>query len=174
MLLPYKILIGFTLVVGAYAAHVVVANRAISAAHKQGQNEIMVQWKLAAAASKEAVESLRATSQLKIDIAEKQAAVARAQIVYKDKIIYKEVRVNVPTNLPMLPYGFRLQHDNAATGSGNSKALVDSAGHPNGAPVAPYVVAETITENYASARYDKQRLKELQDVVRNSGCFTIQ
>lgn len=85
-----------------------------------------------------------------------------------NRIITEQVKVYVPTTLDLLPGGFRLQHDSAATGK-----TIDDSSATTAAPVAPETVASTITENYESHRAIADDLEEMQQIARESGCFLI-
>lgn len=111
-------------------------------------------------------ETLRLASQHKINrIDAAGAAKARKQAPIDQSILAK-AETNVPTTLPLLPPGFRVQHDSAATGEEISNPSAADA-----APVAPVTVAKTITRNYTSARVNAADLEELQAIIRASGCF---
>lgn len=111
-------------------------------------------------------ETLRLAGQHKINTIETKH-VAKAEKQAKiDRNISDKVEINVPSTLPLLPGSFRLQHDSAATGK-----EIDDSRAADASPVAPRTVARTVTGNYESAREDKERLEELQAIVRASGCF---
>jgi hypothetical protein len=114
-------------------------------------------------------ETLRLAGQHKINTIETKY-VAKAEKQAKiDRNISDKVEQNVPSTLPLLPGSFRVQHDAAATGE-----ETDDSRTADAAPVAPRAVATTITRNYESARSDKERLEEMQAIVRASGCFEIE
>jgi hypothetical protein len=86
---------------------------------------------------------------------------AQERVVYRD--IIREVPKYVPSDLPMLPGGFRVLHDAAATG----RALPEDgdSSRVDAAAVSPQDVAGTVTDNYASCRADQERLRALQEVI---------
>jgi hypothetical protein len=114
-------------------------------------------------------ETLRLAGQRKINTIETKYVVRAEKQAKVDRTISDKVEQNVPSTLPLLPGSFRVQHDAAATGQ-----EVDDSRAADAAPVAPRTVAGTITRNYESARSDKERLEEMQAIVRASGCFEFE
>lgn len=114
-------------------------------------------------------ENNRLLAQSRINKIDRAGAAKAKKQATIDQTILDKVETNVPTTLPMLPGSFRVQHDAAASGQEN-----DNTGAADAAPVAPRTVAKTVTRNYADARSDKERLEELQAIVRASGCFDIE
>lgn len=87
---------------------------------------------------------------------------AQERVVYRD--IIKEIPSYVPSDLPVLSGDFRVLHDAAARGS-----ALPEPGDPSradAATVKPQDLAVTVTDNYASCRFDQERLRALQEVVR--------
>lgn len=114
-------------------------------------------------------ETLRLAGQHKINQIDRTFVAKTEKQAKVDRTISDKVEQNVPSTLPLLPGSFRVQHDAAATGE-----EIDDSRTADAAPVAPRTVASTITRNYKSARSDKERLAELQEVVRASGCFELE
>lgn len=87
---------------------------------------------------------------------------AEERVVYRD--ILKEVPVYVSSDLPVLPAGFRVLHDAAATG----RALPETGNPPStdAAAVTPQDLARNLAENYARCREGQGRLEALQGVVK--------
>lgn len=75
--------------------------------------------------------------------------------------IVKETPVYVPLSDPPVSGGFRVLHDAAALGQ-----LPDPARLPDAAPAAAQDVARTVAENYGTCRADQERLRGLQEWVR--------
>lgn len=106
-------------------------------------------------------EKARISQQEEINkVAQDYAAKAKKERIVTRTII-KEVDKHVPDTLPMLPAGFRLHHDAAATGQ-----EINDTARVNGSPIAPKDVAHTVAENYANCRYDQGRLEALQGIVK--------
>lgn len=114
-------------------------------------------------------ETLRLASQIKINKIDKVSVAKTEKQTVIDRKIQDKVETNVPSTLPLLPGSFRVQHDAAATGE-----EIDDSSAADAAPVAPRSVAGTITHNYKSARGDKERLEEIQAIIRASGCFDFE
>lgn len=114
-------------------------------------------------------ETLRLAAQKRINTIDSKGAARTKKQAATDQSLLAKVETNVPNTLPLLPGSFRVQHDADATG----EEIVDSR-TADARPVAPKDVARTVSANYADARSDKERLRELQAIVRASGCFDLE
>jgi hypothetical protein len=87
---------------------------------------------------------------------------AQDRVLYRD--IIKEVPIYVPSDLPVLSGSFRVLHDAAASG----RALPDAgdSSRTDAATVTAQELAVTLVDNYAACREDQERLRALQEVVR--------
>jgi len=101
---------------------------------------------------------------------------ARVVTVYRDKLVpVKVVEASIPQQVEVikrekpdcvLPPAFRLLHDSSATGSPQASP----AGSADAAAEVPCdVAAETIARNYIAAREDQERLRALQEWIRQTG-----
>ncbi len=129
--------------------------------HANGANGVQVQWQAERIQQEQAAEATRLAHQEEIDGLAKGFALKAAKQRVITQTITREVDKYVPNTLPMLPGGFRVLHDAAATGQ-----EIDDSGRADAFPVAPKDVAATVAENYAECRYDQARLEALQAVVR--------
>jgi hypothetical protein len=98
------------------------------------------------------------------------AELAKAAVVEVEKIrtvtsvIRERVEVYVPSDTPDLPAGWRVLHDAAATGrEPDPSASVGT----DAAPVSAKDAAETVAENYGACREDQERLRLLQQYVKD-------
>lgn len=137
-------------------------------AYVMGGDAVMVDWQAEKAQQEQQAENNRLLAQAEINKIDSKGASKAKKQAEKDQSIIDKVERNVPNSLPLLPGSFRLQHDSAATGE-----EIDDSGATAGAPVAPKDVAKTLSFNYADARSDKERLSELQEIVKASGCFDL-
>lgn len=127
-----------------------------------GRHHVQVLWDADVVAKEAQAETLRLSRQGNIDrVSSKlQAKVTKARVVVKT--IIKEIDHYVPITDPVLSSGFRLLHDAAATGE-----APDDTRRATSTPVTSATVARTITDNYSSCNYDKQRLEALQEIVKS-------
>lgn len=109
------------------------------------------------------------THKLKTDfrVLDTQRAEREAIHTQKDIVITKEViryvQVTPAANRVVLPGTWRLSHDASATGEpAGAGPYVDGASDP----VEDAAALETVSDNYKACRYDKRRLKDLQDRYR--------
>jgi hypothetical protein len=94
----------------------------------------------------------------------KSAAVETEKIRVVTSVIRERVEVYVPSDTPDLPAGWRVLHDAAATGREPDPS---ATGGPDATPVPAKTAAETVAENYGSCREDQERLRLLQQYVRD-------
>jgi hypothetical protein len=107
-----------------------------------------------------AAEAMRVLQQEGIDNVSSTFAAKAAKDRVITQTIIKEVDRYVPNSLPMLPGDFRLQYNASVTG-----IPVDDSSRADALPVTPQDVARTDAENFASCRYDKERVEALQAVI---------
>ena len=133
---------------------------------KAGRAEVRVEWdaeRRTALASQ--LSSIQSQQQVVNRTMTKYVAkAAQERMVYRDLV--REVEHYVPSDLVVLPGGFRVLHDAAATGS----ALPDAAdtGGADAAAVRPEDLADTLIVNYEECRGDRARLRALQEVLQSS------
>lgn len=84
------------------------------------------------------------------------------------KTITKRIPQYVPTTLPLLPAGFRLVHDAAATGV----LIPESASGAVGEPVSPQDVASTVSDNYAGCRANADLLDKWAEWAAKEAAVT--
>jgi hypothetical protein len=94
----------------------------------------------------------------------KSAAVETEKIKVVTSVIRERVEVYVPSDTPDLPAGWRVLHDAAATGREPDPS---AAAGSDAATVPVKDAAETVAENYGSCREDQERLRLLQQYVRD-------
>ena len=87
---------------------------------------------------------------------------AQDRVLYRD--IIKEVPIYVPSDLPVLSGSFRVLHDAAASGRALPEA--GDSSRTDAASVTAQELAVTLVDNYAACREDQERLRALQEVVR--------
>jgi hypothetical protein len=137
--------------------------------HHFGALGVQAKWDADKLATEQQAETLRLLAQSKINKIDQSGAAKAQRQAKTDQKIIEKVDANVPSTLPLLPGSFRVQHDSAATGK-----EIDDSRSADDSPVAPRTVAKTVSRNYADARSDKERLAELQAIIRASGCFDIE
>lgn len=146
--LPYRILMTAAFISAAFIAGVT-----------QGKNGKQRQWDAEKAKTQIAVIEKK-SDQLEKSIEVVTEYVDRVQIVKEaGKTIVKEIPVYVKVNNDhcMLPAGFRLLHDAAATNT-----VPDPSRIANEAAVDAATVAETVAENYATCNEIREQLVSLQ------------
>lgn len=129
--------------------------------YNAGQADVQAKWDASVERGKAQVARLQAESN-RVSTKIVTQYVDRVHVVKeKADAIVRQVPVFVPAGLPLLPGGFRLLHDAAAT---NEPVPVGSDA-ADGAPVAPQDVAATVAGNYATDHETAERLISLQDWV---------
>jgi hypothetical protein len=134
-----------------------------------GGNAVRVEWQEEQLQAEQQAENNRLLAQAAINKIDRAGAAKAKKQAATDQSILAKVESNVPNTLPLLPGSFRVQHDSDATGEEADDTRTSIA-----RPVAPKDVARTVSANYADARSDKERLRELQKIARESGCFDIE
>lgn len=88
---------------------------------------------------------------------------AAGRVTTITKEVLREVPVLVPADACPLPPGFRVLHDQAARGQAGDPAAASRA---DGAPVPAQDAAATVVENYGAYHELAERLRGLQQYVR--------
>lgn len=128
---------------------------------RTGSSHTQAKWDKSIATAEREAEEDRGIRQAKINKIDAKATAKATKARTTNQAIIQQVDKYVPNTISMLPYGFRLQHNSAASGK-----EIDGSSMVDGAPVAPATVARTVSSNYAECRFDKERLEALQDFVK--------
>lgn len=127
-----------------------------------GKAVVQEQWDAEKASAIIEAEKVRASNQSAIHAAEKKFATRAAKSRIVTRTIIEKVDHYVPNNTPLLPGGWRLLHDAAATGT----EVIDPSGVAT-APVAAATASRSVANNYAECREDKARLEALQTIIKS-------
>jgi hypothetical protein len=169
-MIPFLPMLGVTgwmriLTYAAVALSVFIAGRAFGV--WQERNAWLAREKIRIEAESEAKRTeaiLYARNSATVAELAKAAAVETEKIKVVTSVIRERVEVYVPSDTPDLPAGWRVLHDAAATGREPDPS---AAGGPDAATVPVKDAAETVAENYGACREDQERLRLLQQYVRD-------
>jgi hypothetical protein len=143
--IPWKVwaaMVAFALVAGAFRLYG-------EARYRDGQADVQGRWDEATTAQAEADRQAQDQQEV-ITTRTVTQYVDRVKIVReKGDTIVQQVPIYVPSDSPLLPAGWRVLHDAAATGN-----LPPPPGSFAAAPVEPRAAAETVAGNYARCHED--------------------
>lgn len=127
--------------------------------YREGRAEVQSRWDAATTQMEQEKRQLEAKqSEVTVKTVIKYVDRIREVRVKGDTII-KRVPEYVPSDSCVLPPGFRLLHDAAASGS----ELPEAAGSIQAEPVPAQAAAETVVSNYTECRAELEKLNGLWD-----------